>query len=79
MALKNIKYLEYNKNNKQCVNVLWEFLDCIWDDIYNKLNITLDKLEKQKIVVFIFIHMFIIFVIYCSLLKNMLKKRLYVY
>ena len=45
MAIKGVKYLKYNKNNKRYVNVFWDFLNYIKDNICGKLDIVLDHLE----------------------------------
>ena len=45
MIIKNIKYLKYNKNNKKYVNISWDSLNCVRDDIYEKLDVTLNNLE----------------------------------
>ena len=43
--MKNMKYLKYNKNNKRCINVSWDSLDYMRDNIYKKLDIILDNLK----------------------------------
>ena len=45
MVIKDVKCLEYSKNNKKYVNVFWDFLDCVRDNTCGKLDIILDDLE----------------------------------
>ena len=45
IATKNVKYSECNKNNKRYVDVSWDSLDHVKDNIYEKLDIILNDLE----------------------------------
>ena len=45
MAIKNTKCSKYNKNNKKYINISWNSLDYIKNDIYKKLNTTLNNLK----------------------------------
>ena len=45
MTIKDVKYSEYNKNNKKYINASWDSLNYIKNDIYKKLDVALDDLE----------------------------------
>ena len=45
ITTKDTKYSECSKNNKKYIDVFWDFLDYIRDNIYRKLNAVLDNLK----------------------------------